>query len=183
VTAEPLTPASALEPRAVSALLQSAGAMIRAEMSALPEPALAFHPAPGEWCVKEVLGHLIESEARGFAGRIRLILAAGDRAGEGLQLEGWDQEVVARERNDCARDGAALVAEFDRMRAESVKLAAGLTAADLARGGSHRVGFLTVRDLLHEWVHHDRNHLRQMLANVQAYAWPHMGNAQRFSAT
>jgi hypothetical protein len=43
------------------------------------------------------------------------------------------------------------------------------------------VGFLTVGDLLHEWVHHDRNHIRQMLANVQACAWPHMGNAQRFS--
>ncbi|HEX6082195.1 MAG TPA: DinB family protein [Methylomirabilota bacterium] len=174
---------SALQPAAAARLLQSAGAMIRAELSALPEPALVFHPAPGEWCVKEVLGHLIESEGRGFAGRIRFILAAGDRAGAGLALEGWDQEVVARERNDCARDGAALVDEFDRIRADSVKLAAGLSAADLARGGSHRVGFLTVRDLLHEWVHHDRNHLRQMLANVQAYAWPHMGNAKRFSAT
>lgn len=174
---------SALEPAAVAKLLQSAGAAIRAELSSLPESALTFHPAAGEWCVKEVLGHLIESERRGFAGRIRFILDAGDKAGEGLKLEGWDQEVVARERNDCARNGADLVAEFDRLRAESVKLAAGLTAADLARGGSHRVGFLTVRDLLHEWVHHDRNHMRQMLANVQAYAWPHMGNAQRFSAT
>ena len=174
---------SALSPTAAAALLQSAGAMIRAEMSGLPEAALTFHPAPGEWCAKEVLGHLIESEKRGFAGRIRFILDAGDRAGEGLKLEGWDQQIVARERNDCARDGAALVAEFDRMRADSVKLAAGLTAADLTKGGAHRVGFLTVRDLLHEWVHHDRNHLRQMLANVQAYAWPHMGNAQRFSAT
>ncbi len=173
---------SAFPPAAVAQLLQSAGAMIRAELSALPEPVLAFHPAPGEWCVKEVLGHLIESEARGFAGRIRFILGAGDKAGEGLKLEGWDQDAVARERNDCARDAAALIAELDRMRADSVKLAAGLSAADLARGGTHRVGFLTVRDLLHEWVHHDRNHLRQMLANVQAYAWPHMGNAQRFSA-
>jgi hypothetical protein len=172
---------SALPPAAVASLLRSAGAMIRAELSALPEPALAFHPAPGEWCVKEVLGHLIESEGRGFAGRIRFILAAGDRAGDGLELEGWDQEAVARERNDCARAGAALIAEFDRIRTDSVKLAADLSAADLGRGGRHRVGFLTVRDLLHEWVHHDRNHLRQMLANVQAYAWPHMGNAQRFS--
>jgi hypothetical protein len=174
---------SALDPRAVSALLQSAGAMIRAELSALPDAALVLHPAPGQWCMKEVLGHLIESEGRGFAGRIRLILDAGDRAGEGLELEGWDQEIVARERNDCARDGGALIAEFDRIRADSVKLTAGLSAADLARGGRHRVGFLTVRDLLHEWVHHDRNHMRQMLTNVQAYAWPHMGNAQRFSAT
>jgi len=172
---------SALEPAAAAAMLQSAAAAIRVELSSLPEPALTFHPAPGDWCVKEVLGHLIESEGRGFAGRIRFILAAGERAGEGLKLEGWDQEIVARERNDCARDGAALVAEFDRIRADSVKLAAGLSAADLARSGSHRVGILTVRDLLHEWVHHDRNHMRQMLANVQAYAWPHMGNAQRFS--
>ena len=36
--------------------------------------------------------------------------------------------------------------------------------------------------LLHEWVHHDRNRLRQILTNVQARAWPHMGNARRFSA-
>ena len=55
---------SALDPRAVSALLQSAGAMIRAELSALPDAALVLHPAPGQWCVKEVLGHLIESEGR-----------------------------------------------------------------------------------------------------------------------
>jgi hypothetical protein len=35
--------------------------------------------------------------------------------------------------------------------------------------------------LLHEWVHHDGNHLRQALVNVQAYKWPHMGNARRFT--
>jgi hypothetical protein len=43
------------------------------------------------------------------------------------------------------------------------------------------VGHLRIGDLLHEWVHHDRNHHKQMLANVQAFVWPHMGNAQRFS--
>jgi hypothetical protein len=38
-----------------------------------------------------------------------------------------------------------------------------------------------VEDLLHEWVHHDGNHLRQALGNVQAYVWPKMGNARRFT--
>ena len=38
-----------------------------------------------------------------------------------------------------------------------------------------------VADLLHEWVHHDRNHLKQMLSNIQAYVWPHMANAQKFA--
>ena len=87
-----------LTPREVARLIESAAAAIRAELAALPDDVLAWHPAPGEWCAKEVLGHL-------------------------------------------------------------------------------RVG-----DLLHEWVHHDRNHLRQLLANIQAAAWPHMGNARRFSA-
>ena len=63
-----------LEPPAVAALLHSAAATIHAELSALPAPVLAFHPATGEWCAKEVLGHLIECEKRGFSGRIRVIL-------------------------------------------------------------------------------------------------------------
>src|SRR6185295_6156094 len=124
-----------LPPPVVAALLHAASATIHAELSALPAPLHAFHLAPGEWCVKEVLGHLIESEQRGFAGRIRIILAAGARAGEGLALEGWDQDAVARARDDCARDGAALADEFAKLRATSVSLVAGLAPADLSRGG------------------------------------------------
>jgi hypothetical protein len=167
----------ALPPPAVAQLLRAAATTIDAELAALPAAALAWHPAPGEWCVKEVLGHLIETEQRGFAGRIRVILA-GDRP----PLEGWDQEAVARARKDCDRDWTGLRDEFSRLRADSARLVAGLSPADLPRGGQHpKVGFLTVADLLHEWVHHDRNHIRQMLANAQAFVWPHMGNAQRFS--
>ena len=41
--------------------------------------------------------------------------------------------------------------------------------------------WLRVEDILHEWVHHDRNHIKQIHGNVQAWAWPHMGNTQKFS--
>ena len=167
----------ALAPSEVARLLESAAAAIRAEVGALGDDVLAWHPAPGEWCAKEVLGHLIESERRGFAGRIRLIMS-GDEPG----LEAWDQAAIARARRDCERPAAALIAELDGFRRDSVALVAGLRAADLERAGKHpTVGHLRVGDLLHEWVHHDRNHLRQLLANVQAAAWPHMGNARRFS--
>jgi hypothetical protein len=166
-----------LAPSEVARLLEAAAAAIRAELAALPDDVLGWHPAPGEWCAKEVLGHLIESERRGFAGRIRLIVG-----GDEPSLEGWDQGEVARARRDCERSAAELVVEFDALRRDSVGLVAGLRAADLERGGRHpKVGHLRVGDLLHEWVHHDRNHLRQMLANIQAAAWPHMGNARRFS--
>jgi DinB superfamily len=167
-----------LTPAAVAPFLRATLATLTAEVDALSAEALAWHPAPGEWCVKEVLGHLIETERRGFAGRIRIILA-----GQEPRLETWDQNGVAAARRDCERDARALLGELAAMRGDSARLVEGLSAADLARGGQHpTVGHLTVGDLLNEWVYHDRNHVRQILANVQAYVWPHMGNARRFSA-
>jgi hypothetical protein len=43
------------------------------------------------------------------------------------------------------------------------------------------VGPLRVDELLREWVHHDCNHIRQLLAVTQARVWAQMGNARRFS--
>jgi len=167
-----------LAPAEVAALLPATVALLRAELAAVPERMLAWHPAPGEWCVKEVLGHLIEADRRGFAGRIRLLLAADTPA-----LERWDPPEVARARGDCAKSALALLDELAAMRQDAAALVRGLREADLDRGGRHpTVGLLRVRDLLQEWVHHDRNHVRQALANVQAYVWPAMGNAQKFSA-
>jgi len=169
---------TSLTPGQVAALLGTAVTALREECAALPEAVLRFHPAPGQWCVKEVLGHLIESERRGFAGRIRVILAS-----DAPRLEAWDQEVVARARRDCEREARDLVEDLAALRRDSAPLVAALTGPDLERGGHHpHVGFLRVADLLHEWVHHDRNHHRQILANVQAFVWPAMGNTQRFSA-
>ena len=166
-----------LAPREVAEALRAALAALRAECAGLPAPVLRWHPAPGEWCVLEVLGHLIEAEARGFAGRVRTLLVEPDP-----EFLSWDPEAVARARQDCGRDPAGLLAEWTRLREASAGLVEALRPGDLARAGRHpQVGRLSVGDLLAEWVHHDRNHQRQILANVQAYVWPHMGNARRFS--
>jgi hypothetical protein len=166
-----------LGPAEAARLLRAGAAALSAELRALPPEALAWHPAPGEWCLKEVLGHLIEAERRGFAGRIRDFLEEDEP-----ECVTWDPPAVARERGDCARDLPGLLEEFLRLREGSVAMVEGLGEAQLARGGRHpQVGHLRVGDLLHEWVHHDRDHLKQLLANVQAFVWPHMGNARRFS--
>jgi hypothetical protein len=169
---EPLTP------REVGALLEASGAQIRAEAAALPDAVLRWRPAPGEWCVLEVIGHLIEAEERGFAGRVRQLLTETGS----VRFATWDQDQVARTRRDHEQEAGRILSELARHRETSLRLVAGLMPADLTRGGDHpTVGRLTVSDLLHEWIHHDRNHLRQILANVQARVWPHLGNAQRFS--
>ena len=82
-------------------------------------------------------------------------------------------------RESFARDVVLL--KFVDLRAESLQLVARLQPDDLTRTGQHpAIGELTVRDLLVEWVYHDRDHVRQILDIVQALVWPEMGNAQKF---
>ena len=175
----PVPDVAALAPAQIADLLAASATTVVAELLALGDQA-GWRPEPGEWSANECVGHLIEAERRGFAGRIRTILAAASSRTPTI-LEAWDQVGVAAARRDHLRSGAELAAEFDTLRADSLALVRGLRPADLARGGDHpEVGPLRVDELLGEWVHHDRNHVRQMLAVSQARVWPQMGNAQRF---
>jgi hypothetical protein len=161
----------------IAQLLCATTVTLATELAAAPPRVLGWHPAEGEWCVKDVLGHIIEAERRGFAGRIRIMLAGAEP-----RLETWDQNEVARARRDCQRDAGELLRELAALRQDSLGLVTSLAEADLARGGQHpKVGYLTIGDVVNEWVHHDRNHVRQILANVQAYVWPHMGASRNFS--
>src|SRR5918993_649401 len=170
--------AAPLAPHQAAALLGTMPTSLRALIDALPAELLVWRPGPEEWCVLDVVGHLIETEERGFGGRIQTILGEVRP-----QFTTWDPSAIARARRDAERDPVELLAELTRRRTAGIALVERLTAEDLGRGGDHpEVGFLTVNDLLHEWIHHDANHLRQVLANVQSYTWAQMGNAQRFSA-
>ena len=166
-----------LGPDQVTRFLRAARDHIETELLALGDPLARWRPAPDEWSANECLGHIIEADRRGFAGRISRILAE-----DGITEQGWDQIDVAAARRDNERSVAAILDEFRSGRDEGIALVEGLGDDDLDRFATHaRVGRVTVRNLLHEWVFHDRNHIRQLLANAQARAWPAMGNARRFS--
>ena len=166
---------AALSPAQIADLMESTCSLIEAEMKALGDEGCRFHFKPGEWCVNECVGHILEADRRGFGGRIRDILA-------GKPLLAWDQEQVERDRKDCERMSQSLWMEFMGPRHDYIVLVRSLKPEDLDRSGTHpKVGELRVRDLLQEWVHHDRNHVKQIHGNVQAWTWPHMGNTQKFS--
>ena len=171
---------AALRPAVIGDLLEATAKAVTAEANALGAVG-GWRPADGEWSVNECIGHLIEAERRGFAGRIRRILAA-DRPDIPADLEDWDPPAVAVTRQDHLRGGVELAAAFVALRADGVTLVRSLTDDDLPRFGRHpHVGALRVDELLGEWVFHDRNHLRQLLAVTQARVWEQMGNARRFS--
>jgi hypothetical protein len=158
----------------VADLLESTCALIEAEMTALGDEGCRFHFKDGEWCVNECVGHIIEADRRGFGGRIRDILA-------GKPLVTWDQVKVERDRKDCDRVSQSLWMEFMGPRHDYIGMVRSLKPADLPKSGMHpKVGELHVSDLLHEWVSHDRNHTRQLLAVQEERVFPHMGNSQKF---
>lgn len=69
-----------LQPVTVARLLRISLSVLSSELAALPDDLLSWHVAPDEWCIKEVLGHMIETERRGFAGRIQIILESANPA-------------------------------------------------------------------------------------------------------
>jgi uncharacterized damage-inducible protein DinB len=167
----PLTPAE------VAGYLRAARDHIVSELTTMGDETARWQPAPGEWSANECVGHIIEADKRGFGGRIRRILAE-----DGIAEAGWNQQEVAAARRDRERPVADVLAEFDAGREAGIAVVESLRPDDLERFAMHAaVGRVTVSNLLHEWVFHDRNHIRQLLANAQSRAWPAMGNARRFS--
>ena len=170
---------SPLDLPTIARLLEATVTVVTDELRGLGRDA-GWRPAAGEWSANECVGHLIEADQRGFGGRIRTILAADPVSPVPLQT--WDPPAVATARGDHEREPGSLIAEFATLRAGGLDLVRSLRPEDLGRSGTHpEVGELRVDELLAEWVHHDRNHVRQMLAVSQARIWDQMGNAQRFS--
>jgi hypothetical protein len=167
---------SSLTLQQLAKLIQATPKILRSQLEALPEAVHSWRPEPGEWCINEVIGHMIEADRNGFDGRIRTILAEGRP-----QLKAWQINETAAKRNDCQRNAFDLVDELAAMRTRSAELIMSLKPEQLSRAGIHpTIGELVVIDLLHEWGHHDANHTRQILNNIRAFLWPKMGTTQKF---
>src|SRR5215212_6194823 len=114
-----VTPADGLAPLEVPrivALLAASRSHFTTELTALGDLG-GWRPAPGEWSANECLGHVIEADRRGFAGRIGRILAE-----DGVAEVGWDQIAVAASRRDNDRSVAAMLEEFRTGRDAGIRL-------------------------------------------------------------
>jgi len=164
----------ALTVQETAELLRRMPVVLRELILALPNRAVGYHPGPGTWCIKEVVGHLTEEDKRDFVGRVELMLRQ-----EHPRLDLNDQHEVALERHDCDKNIIELLNEFASVRQASVRFIEQLWASDLERTGVHpKIGLIRVRELLHEWLYHDLNHARQVERNAQQLMWHQLGNMQ-----
>jgi len=158
----------------IAATIESMPEVLRVLLAPLDHSALRVRPAAGEWCVLEVIGHLLTTEGPAFRERVRVIV------GGAAQMPVIDVSLEATGRDFASEDLADLLDELARERAESGAFLRSLDPSDLERESElppH--GTFAAGDFVHEWPFHDQDHLQQMLAAIKPAYLSHMGDAMR----
>jgi uncharacterized damage-inducible protein DinB len=109
-------------------------------------------PAPGKWSVKQVLGHICDSE-RVFAYRA-LRIARADQT----ELQGFEQDDYVASANSNARSATELLAELKSVRGATLSLLESLTEADTLRTGIASGNPVSVRALAYIIGGHAQHH-------------------------
>ena len=117
------------------------------------EEQAGFSYAPGKWTVKEVIGHIIDTE-RVFAYR-GLCFARGDRT----PLPGFEQDdyVLGAEFN--TRSSENLAGEFEHLRRSNIFLFRTWSEAVQSRRGTANNFAITARAIPFILAGHERHHL------------------------
>ncbi len=137
--------------------LAGQGKEVVALLESLDEDAVRAHRyAPGKWTVKEVIGHLIDDE-RIFAYRA-LCVARGDAR----PLPGFDENDYVAATDFESRRLAALIAEYQTVRAATIALFEPLSASEWMRRGIVNGYEASVRGLAFHMAGHELHHLRTL---------------------
>ncbi len=113
-----------------------------------------FRYAPGKWSVREVVGHLADTE-RVMTHRA-LRFARGDEA----ELPGFDQDAYVAAAGFDRRSLADLAEELADVRKATLKLFGGMDVEAFERGGVASGSRVTVRALAWITAGHERHHQR-----------------------
>ena len=121
-------------------------------LQGVPEERAGFRYAPGKWSIKELVGHMIDSE-RIFAYRA-LRFARNDRT----PVPGYEQDDYIREASfdDCALGD--LAAEFASVRQSSLFLFKHLSEEAWTRRGTANDSEVSVRALAYIIAGHELHH-------------------------
>jgi len=115
-----------------------------------------FRYAPGKWSIKEMLGHVSDSE-RIFSYRL-LRIARGDQT----PLPGFEQDDYVRAANSSARKRSDVLEEFTAVRRATMALASSLDNAAWLRRGVANQKEISATAIAFVIAGHDRHH-RQAL--------------------
>jgi hypothetical protein len=121
-------------------------------------------PKPGEWSIKEVIGHVCDQE-RVFAYRL-LCIARGETA----PLPGYDQEAYVNGTDLNARSLAGLLDEFEFQRRANLLCFEALDDEELSRAGTANYSLVTSRALLYLMAGHVMHHIESLATDYKLTA-------------
>lgn len=122
------------------------------QLRAIPEEAGALRYAPGKWSVREVVGHIGDTE-RIMSYRL-LRVARGDRT----PLPGFDENAFVAGADFDAAALDSLVAEFIRIRESTLALVRGIPPQAWQRVGDVSGFPVSARALAYVIAGHERHH-------------------------
>jgi len=131
------------------AQLESTGALL----DGIPAAKHGHRYAEGKWSVREVVGHVLDTE------RVFTYRALRFARGDATPLPGMDQDEFMAGSNFEARTLADLTDEYRHLRRASIALFASFDDTILARGGVASDCSFTVRSLLYIVAGHERHHV------------------------
>jgi hypothetical protein len=135
-------------------LLERQGKDTAAMLRRVDDKASLSRYAPGKWSVREVVGHMADTE-RVFAFR-----AVTFARGDATPLPGFDQDVWAKASNANDRPLPDLASELAAIRASTIALLRGFGAAELARAGRASDNHVTVAALAYMIAGHELHHVK-----------------------
>lgn len=119
----------------------------------IPEEKGDYRYAPGKWSLKEVMGHIIDTE------RVFSYRALSFARGDSHAIPGMDQDEWVAGANFAARTLVDLVEEFRHLRAANLVLAGSFDEAILERTGEASGNHFTVRSILFILAGHAIHHM------------------------
>lgn len=122
-------------------------------LSTINETKANYSYAEGKWTIKEVIGHLIDSE-RVFSYRA-IAIARGDTQ----SLPGFEQDDYVNGGNFNSRKFLDLIDEYQKLREATIPLFKSFDEAIYDRRGTANENPLTVRAVLFLIPGHEKHHL------------------------
>lgn len=134
--------------------LQDQASVTKALLSSLSEQQVNYRYAPDKWSIRQVFGHLIDSE-RIFAYRA-LRIARADQ----IPMEGFEQDDYVRSGNFENRTMSDLLEEYETVRAATLTLFRNLDSAAWSRRGVANNNEITVRAAAYIMAGHELHHVQ-----------------------
>ncbi|MFH4964714.1 DinB family protein [Gaetbulibacter sp. M235] len=129
-----------------------------------------WRPQPNKWCLLEIVCHLLDEEREDFKARVKHTLELPNEVMKGINPEGW---VV--ERNYIAQNYNEKVLEFLQERGKSVAWLSNLNNVQWENIYKHpKLGDLSAKLFLVNWLAHDYLHMRQIIRYKYEYLKDHI---------